>query len=330
MTPGRRRCLRALAAHAAMWTGATLLARASALHAQLAHHLSLTTGGPGGVYQPLGSGIADLLSRYVPGLQVTAEATQGSVENLKLIGAGKADFGFSMVDAAWQAAEGLEPFRNVKFEPRTLLVLYPNRMQVVTIAGSGIDGLPDLKRKRVSTGAPGSGVEVMALRVLEAAGIDPTVDVTQSRLGVAGSVAALKDGQVDAFFWVGGVPTPAIAALAATPGIKLKLIDHAEVLEALNLKFGPLYTKGIIAPAAYPGMDKAVENLDVWNILVATDKMSDQVAYDIVRTLFERQPELAATNKEARNIDLRYQSIGSPIPYHPGARRYLEERGVRF
>lgn len=330
MTPGRRRFLHA-AAHAMVWAaGAALLAGSIHVHAQSTQRLSLTTGGPGGVYQPLGSGIAELLSRHLPGLKVTAEATQGSVDNLKLIGAGKADFGFSMVDAAWQAAEGLEPFRNMKVEPRTLLVLYPNRMQVVASDRTGIRRLADLKGKRVSTGAPGSGVEVMALRVLESAGIDPKADLGQLRLGVAESVAALKDGRVDAFFWVGGVPTPAIAELAATPGMRLKLIDHAEVLEAMNRKFGPLYTKGVIVPTAYTGMDKPVENIDVWNILVASDRMPDAVAYDIVRTLIERQPELAALYKEAGNIDVRYQNIGSPIPYHPGARKYLEERGVRF
>jgi hypothetical protein len=198
------------------------------------------------------------------------------------------------------------------------------------VDGTGITKLSDLKGKRVSTGAPGSGVEVMATRVLEAVGIDPRKDIKQERLGAAESVNAIKDRKIDAFFWVGGVPTAALTDLAATPGTKMRLLDHAEAIDAMNRKYGPLYVKGIIAPASYQGMDKPVENIDVWNILVTNDKMSDKMAYDIVKTLMEKKPELVAVHKEAQNIDLKYQKIGSPLPYHPGAQKYFEEQGVKF
>ena len=306
------------------------LAAASSVSAQQGNRISITTGGTGGVYYPLGGGMAAVLSKYLPGLQVTAEVTGGSVDNLKLIGAGKSEVGFSMVDAAWDAAQGNDKFKDAKVNARTLMVLYPNRMQIVTVDGMGINKLADLKGKRVSTGSPGSGVEVMAMRVLEAVGIDPKKDIKQERLGAAESVNAIKDRKIDAFFWVGGVPTAAITDLAATPGTKVKLIDHAEALDAMNKKYGPLYVKGIVAPASYSGMDKAVENIDVWNILVTSDKMSDQMAYDIVKTLMEKKPELVAVHKEALNIDLKYQKVGSPLPYHPGAKKYFEEQGVKF
>ena len=312
-----------LAAVAALCLGGPALAQAGS-------RLSITTGGPGGVYLPLGEGMASLLSKYLPGWSVTAQVTHGSVENLQRIGAGKAELGFTMVDAAWQAAMGTDQFRNKPVEARTLLVLYPNRMQIVTMEGTGVRSLRDLRGKRVATGVAGSGVEVMALRVLEAAGIDPPTGLKQSRLDLADAAAALKDHRIDAFFWVGGVPTPAIAHLARTPGGRLRLIGHAEVIDALNRKYGPLYVKGIIAPGTYAGVDKPVENIDVWNLLVSDANLPDQLAYDIVKTLLENKPELEAMHKEAQNIDLRYQRIGSPIPYHPGARRYLEERGVRF
>ena len=298
--------------------------------AQQGSRISITTGGTGGVYYPLGGGMANILSKYVPGLSATAEVTGGSVDNLKLIGAGKSEVGFSMVDAAWEASQGLDKFKGSKVNARTLMVLYPNRMQVVSVDGTGISKLSDLKGKRVSTGAPGSGVEVMALRVLEAIGIDAKKDIRQERLGAAESVNAIKDRKIDAFFWVGGVPTAAITDLAATPGLKVKLIDHGEALDAMIKKYGPLYVKGIIPPTAYQGMDKPVENIDVWNILVTNDKMSDQMAYDIVKTLMEKKPELVAVHKEAENIDLKYQKVGSPLPYHPGARKYFEEKGIRF
>ncbi|MFO1396858.1 MAG: TAXI family TRAP transporter solute-binding subunit [Burkholderiales bacterium] len=319
---------RSLAARAAV--AALALAAALPLAAQQGTRISITTGGTGGVYYPLGGAMANILSKYVPGMAATAEVTGGSVDNLKLLGAGKSEVGFSMVDAAWEAAHGEDKFKDNKVNARTLMVLYPNRMQVVTVDGTGINKLSDLKGKRVSTGAPGSGVEVMALRVLEAVGIDPKKDIKQERLGASESVNAIKDRKIDAFFWVGGVPTAALTDLAATPGVKMKLIDHAEAIDAMNKKYGPLYAKGIIAPKSYAGMDKPVENIDVWNVLVATDKMSDKMAYDIAKTLMEKKPELVAVHKEAENIDLKYQKVGSPIPFHPGAKKYFEEQGVKF
>jgi TRAP transporter TAXI family solute receptor len=235
-----------------------------------------------------------------------------------------------LAGAAWDGYKGHGKFKDAPVAARTLMVLYPNRMQVVTVEGSGISKLADLKGKRVSTGSPGSGVEVMALRVLEAIGIDPKKDIRQERLGAAESVSAIKDRKIDAFFWVGGVPTAAITDLAATPGTKIRLIDHAEAIAAMNAKHGPLYVKGIIPANAYAGQDKPSENIDVWNILVASDRMSNEMAYQIVKTLVEKKPELVAVHKEAQNIDLKYQALGSPIPFHPGAKRYFEEQGIKF
>jgi uncharacterized protein len=306
------------------------LAIAMPTAAQQGQRISITTGGTGGVYYPLGGGMANILSKYVPGLQATAEVTGGSVDNLKLLNSGKSEVAFTMVDAAWDAKQGVDKFKDSKFEPRTLMVLYPNRMHVVTIEGTGINKLADLKGKRVSTGSAGSGTEIMAMRILEAVGIDGHKDLKQERLGVAESVNAIKDRKIDAFFWVGGVPTAAVTDLATTPGVKLKLIDHAEAVDGMNKKYGPLYVKASIAQSSYQGMDKPNENIDVWNILVASDKMSDKMAYDIVKTLYEKKAELVAVHKEAMNIDLKYQKVGSPLPYHPGAKKYFEEQGVKF
>jgi TRAP transporter TAXI family solute receptor len=309
---------------------AAALAAAFAVNAQEGNRISITTGGTGGVYYPLGGGMANILSKYIPGLQATAEVTGGSVDNLKLLGAGKSEVAFSMVDTAWEAAQGVDKFKDGKINARTLMVLYPNRMHVVTIEATGITKMSDLKGKRISTGSAGSGTEIMATRVLEGVGIDAKKDIKQERLGVAESVNAIKDRKIDAFFWVGGVPTAAVTDLAATPGIRIRLLDHAEAIDAMNKKYGPLYIKGYIAPSSYQGMDKPVENIDVWNILIASDKMSDKMAYDIVQTLMEKKPELVAVHKEAQNIDLKYQKIGSPLPYHPGARKYFEEQGIKF
>jgi len=296
--------------------------------AQQGNRISITTGGTGGVYYPMGGGMANVLSKYVPGLAATAEVTGGSVDNLKLINAGKSEVGFSMVDATWDAYQGLDKFKDNKVNARTLMVLYPNKMHVVTVEGAGINKLSDLKGKRVSTGSPGSGTEIMALRVLEAVGIDKK-DIKQERLGAAESVNAIKDRKIDAFFWVGGLPTAAVTDLAATPGIKLKLIDHDEAVDAMNKKYGPLYVKSTIPAGTYPGQDKPNAEVDVWNILVVSDKMSDDMAYTIVKTLFDKKAELVAVHKEAQNIDLKSQPIGSPIPFHPGARKYFAEQGIK-
>src|SRR5215212_817397 len=218
--------------------------------------ISIGTGGTGGVYYPLGGAMANVLTKYLPGVQATAEVTGGSVDNLKLIGSGQSEIAFTMADAALDALKGQDKFKSAKVPLQSLLVLYPNRMHVVTIEGTGVDKIADLKGKRVSTGSPGSATEVMAFRVIEAAGLDKDKDMKRERLGVAESTNAIKDGKIDAYFWVGGLPTAAVTDLGASPGIKMKLIDHAEVVEKMNAKYGGLYSTGVIPAKTYPGQDK--------------------------------------------------------------------------
>ena len=213
--------------------------------------MSIATGGTGGVYYPLGGGLANVLSKTLPGIQATAEVTGGSVDNLKLIGSKQSELALTMVDAAVDALKGQDKFKNNPVNVRTLMVLYPNRMHVVTVEGRGIEKMSDLKGKRVSTGSPGSATEVMAFRVIEAAGLDKDKDIRRERLGVAESTNAIKDGKIDAYFWVGGLPTAGVTDLAATPGVKIKLIDHADVVEKMNAKYGGIYSEGVI-PAHTP------------------------------------------------------------------------------
>lgn len=292
--------------------------------------MAIGTGGTGGVYYPLGGGLANVISKYM-GVQATAEVTGGSVDNLKLIGADKSEVGFSMADAASDALKGEGKFSGNKVDLRTLMVLYPNRMHVVTIDGTGIEKMSDLKGKRVSTGSPGSATEVMAFRLIEAAGLDKDKDMKRERLGAAESVNAIKDRKIDAFFWVGGIPTSAVTDLAATPGVKLKLVDHAEYVDKMNQKYGNLYSKGIIKSGSYPGQDKDNANADVWNILVTDSKMSDKTAYDLVKLIFDHKPELVAVHREANSFVLETQKqANSPVPYHPGAIKYFKEKGLSF
>ena len=216
-----------------------------------AQNLSVATGGTGGVYYPMGGGLAAVLSKKVPGMSATAEVTGGSVDNLNLIGTGKPYIGFSMADAAKDAQTGQGKFSGKKVDLSTLLVLYPNRMHIVTTEASGIKTMQDLKGKRVSTGSPGSATEVMAFRVIEAAGLDKDKDMRRERLGVAESVNAVKDRKIDAFFWVGGLPTAAVTDLANTPGTKIVMIDHSKEVDAMNKKYGNLYFKDVIPKTTY-------------------------------------------------------------------------------
>jgi TRAP transporter TAXI family solute receptor len=293
-------------------------------------NISIGTGGTGGVYYPMGGGLANILTKSIPGMQATAEVTGGSVDNLKLLGTGKSEVGFSMVDAALDALNGQDKFKDGKIPLRTLMVLYPNRMHVVTIESTKIKKMSDLKGKRVSTGSPGSATEIIAFRVIEAAGLDKDKDLKRERLGVAESVNAVKDGKIDAFFWVGGIPTAAVTDLGATPGVKIQMIDHADAADAMNRKYGPLYVRDVIPPKSYPGQDSPNHVVTVWNILVVHEKMPDKVAYAIVKTIFDKKTEMVAVHKESLNFEYTYQTNNhSPIPYHPGAIKYFTEKGVK-
>ena len=297
----------------------------------IAQNISIATGGTGGVYYPLGGGLAAALSKYVPGMQATAEVTGGSVDNLKLIGSGKPYIAFSMTDAALDAYRGEDKFKSGKIGVKTLMVLYPNRMHVVSTEGRGVTKLADLKGKRVSTGSPGSATEVMAFRIIEAAGLDKDKDLKRERLGAAESVNAIKDGKIDAFFWVGGLPTAAVTDLANTPGTKLVMVDHAEVVSAMNKKYGDLYVEDQIPLATYKGMAVDNKQATVMNILVAHDSMDDKTAYAIVKTIFDKRDDLIAVHKEAMNFKLENQKpLATPIPWHPGAVRYFAEKGIKL
>ena len=294
-------------------------------------NLSIGTGGTGGVYYPLGGGIANVLSKYVPGMQATAEVTGGSVDNLKLIGTGKPYIGLSMADVGQDALRGEGKFKGSKVPLTTLMVLYTNHMHVVTVEGTGVNSVKDLKGKRVSTGSPGSATEVMAFRIIEAAGLDPQKDMTRERLGVAESVNAMKDRKVDAFFWVGGLPTAAVTDLASTPGTRIKLIDHADLVPIMNKKYDNLYVEDVIPKATYSGMTADNKQASVANILVANANLSDQAAYNIVKTIFDKRADLINVHKSAEEFKIENQKASaSPVPFHPGAIKYFKEKGAKF
>ena len=308
--------------------GALLLALAGAAQAQ---NLSIATGGTGGVYYPLGGGFAAVLSKKVPGMQATAEVTGGSVANMQLIGTGKPYIAFTQADAAIDALKGQDKFAGKPIPVRTLAVLYPNRMHVVSIEGSGVTKMADMKGKRVSTGSGGSATEVFAFRVIEAAGLDKDKDMKRERLGVAESVNALKDRKIDAFFWVGGLPTAAVTDLANSPGVKIRMIDIAHLVPVMTKKYGNTYIKDVIPKRMYKGMEADNPQATVTNLLAAHQNMDDKTAYAIVKALFENRVDLVRVHAEAVNIKFENQRAeASSIPWHPGAIKYLAENGIKI
>lgn len=312
------------------FAGVMLLALTGAALAQPKVNLSIATGPTGGVYYPLGGGLANVLSKYVPGYAANSEATAGSVANIQLMDQKKSDVAFTMADAAWDGYKAQGKFASGAVPLRTLMVAYPNRMHIVTVEGRGIEKLADLKGKRVSTGAPNSATELMTQRLLEAVGMDMTKDFRRERLTPEKSVDAIKDGKLDAVFFVAGIPVSSFVDLGATPGTKIKLIDHSEAVAPMNAKYGPLYVTDTIPAKSYPGQEKANAVATVQNLIVAREDMPAEVAYNIVKVIFDKKDDLVAVHKEALSFDLKNQTkAGSPIPYHPGAIKYFAEKGIK-
>jgi TRAP transporter TAXI family solute receptor len=314
---------------AAVCVAALCIAAAAAAQEKVA--ITIATGPTGGVYALLGGGMANILSKYVPGYAVNAESTAGAVANLQLMKQQPSVMAFSTADIALEGFTGQGKFSGGAVPVRTLMVAYPNRMHVVTVEGTGINTFADLKGKRVSTGPTNSATEQIAFRVLEAMGLHPEQDIQREPLEPVKAGAALKDRKLDAYFWVGGIPTPGIADLGATPGIKLKLIDHADAVDAMNQKYGQLYARDTIPAQSYPGQDRPTQVAMVWNLIVARADMPNQMAYTIVKMILDKRDELIQVHKEAQNFDLEHQTkAASPIPYHPGAVQYFGERGIKL
>jgi len=307
--------------------GSIMLASPGLLWAQQARRLSIATGGTGGVFYILGGGVASMLTKNLPNVKVTAEATAASVDNAKLIETRKADLSFIAGDVAYEAYLGQGKFKN-KVPLRNLLVPYADLIHFVVTEGSGINSAKDLRGKKMSVGAPGSGTEVKGMRILEAYGIDPAKDIKRDRLSVAESAGAMKDRKIDAFNWAGGLPTAAIMDLAATPGVHIKLLDLGDIVPKLREKYGPVYYKELIPKGTYSGVDYDVYTVAVGVVFCCHEKMDETLAYQITKLVIEKKSDLVLVHKEAEHITLEHAVVGSPIPYHPGAIRYFKEKGV--
>jgi len=302
---------------------------AETTQAQVKTRISIATGGTGGVYYPLGGGLAAMISKHLPGVEATAEVTTASVDNMKLLHADKIAVALTLPDTAWDAYQGQLKGFSEKIGVRALAALYSNYLHIVALEGVGIKSINDLKGKRVSTGAPGSGTEIRGLRVLEAYGISPKDLKSQERLGVGESAGAMKDRRIDAFIWDGGLPTAAVLDLGATPGIKIHLISHGDSVAKMVAKYGPLYFVATVPKGTYGGVDADVSVAAATNLLAVHERMDEPLAYQITKLLLERTADLVAVHQAAKEITPKSAVVGSPVPFHPGALRYYKEKGIK-
>lgn len=281
------------------------------------NRLVIATGGKGGVYYALGHALATIIRRNW-GIEVDVRQTGASIENLHLIGEGTADLAFATVDAVALALFGQSPFP-ARQPVNSLALLYDEYLHAVTLADDDVFTMGDLAGKPVSIGANQSGTELVSLRLLKAAGVKAS---ELHHLGVAESVAALREGDIRAFFFVGGLPTPAIADLAR--GLPIRLLPLDAYVAKLQRDHSGVYVRRTIPATAY-GMPSDIPTLGVHTLLVTGARMPDEVAYQIARLLFASRDELAAAHSEARHLNQRVAIFTDPAQLHPGAIRYYQE-----
>jgi len=289
--------------------------------------ISIATGNTGGVYYVLGGGLAEAVSTATAGkLKATAAETGASVQNIQQLVAGNYQVAFSLADTAADAVNGAGSFAGTRQPIAALGRLYPNYTQLVVRAGAGITTLADLRGKRVSTGSPKSGTEVIANRILQAAGLNPETDLAAQRLDIGTSVDGMKDGTIDAMFFSGGLPTPNITDLFTSLGARARLLDTSAVLSTLK-GINPSYTLATIPAATYPGATDT-PTIVVPNLLLVPESLDAATACVLTKTLFDRTADLVKINPAAAGISLQQARATAPVPLHPGAKQALDTLGA--
>ncbi|MCP2315218.1 hypothetical protein APR12_000548 [Nocardia amikacinitolerans] len=284
--------------------------------------VGIATGNATGVYFALGNAYAEQVAQATDGtVKATAAETGASVQNIQQLVAGTYQVAFSLADTAADAVLGTGGFDGKKQPVQALSRLYPNYTQVVVRNGANISSVADLRGKRVSTGSPKSGTEVIAQRVLAAAGIDPERDISAQRLDLTKTVDGMKDGSIDAMFFSGGLPTPGITDLFTSAGDKVRFLDIADLAPRLR-EVNPVYEAGTI-PAATYGLPADAATIVVPNVLLVRDDLDADLACVLTKTLFDRKPQLEQANSAAKGISRDTARATSPVPLHRGAEHAL-------
>lgn len=287
--------------------------------------ITVATGGTSGVYYPIGGAISNILDQDL-GVDTSVQSTGASVENVNLIDSNRAELAITMADAVAQAYEGSGAFDGE--EPieslRGLTALYPNFVQVVTTADTGIESIYDLEGRDVGVGAPGSGVELNARMILDAHGMDYD-DINEDFLSYSEAIDQIKNGMVDAAFVTSGVPNATIIDLSTTHDAVVLPIE-GEPMDNLMDEYA-FFSTGVIPGGTYD-QEEDVNTATITNVLLVNSELSDDVVYEITRSLFEHIDDLHASHNAATDISLDSVMEGMPVPLHPGAERYFEEQGA--
>lgn len=285
--------------------------------------LNIGTGGTAGTYYPIGGAMAEILNKNIEGMNATAQSTGASVANINMLKDGSIDLAIIQNDITYYAANGQEMFKDKKVENlRGIATLYPETCQVVTVESTGIKTIADLKGKRVSVGAAGSGVEANARQILAAYGITYD-DIDVQYLSFGESSSALKDGNVDAAFLTAGFPTAAVQDLASQNKVRVLAVD-SDKADQLIAKY-PFYTKTVIPAGTYNGFNESVPTVSVMAMLVASDKVDDQMGYSIAKALFSNLERIKEAHAVGKLITKEGALKGMPIPMNAGAEKYFKE-----
>jgi len=304
-------------------TAAAAIFFAPGAHAQ--SFINILTGGTSGVYYPLGVAIGKIYSDKIPNVKTQVQATKASVENLILLQQGRGELAFTLGDSLKAAWEGDEEagFKSKLDRLRTIGAIYPNYIQIVATADSGIKTLADLKGKSLSVGAPKSGTELNSRAILSAAGMTYKNIGKVEYLPFAESVDLMKNRQLNATLQSAGLGVASLKDLSTSTEITVVSVPKAVVD-----KIGPPFVPAMIPANTYTGQDKDVPTAAVINYLVTSSAVSDDLAYQMTRLIFEALPELVTAHVSGKEIRLETASAGSPVPLHPGAIRYYREKGV--
>ena len=287
--------------------------------------ISIGTGGTGGVYYPYGGGLAEIWSKYVPGVKAVAEVTGASVENTKLADRGETVIGEIMGDVAFQGYYGKGKFAGKPQKILAMATMYPNILQIVTLKGSGIKNVTDFKGKTISIGAPGSGTAFMAELVLKALGI-PMDSFKVRRLSFNESANALRDGTIDAGFWVVAPGTSSIMDLATTHNIEIVSFTPEQQKKVTDA-YG-FYSAWTLEGGVYRGVDKPTPTISVWNVIICQASLDTDLVYNLVKVLFEQNAYMQKIHPFAKYTTPENAVKQSPIPLHPGTIKYLKEKGI--
>ena len=286
--------------------------------------VSIATGNSTGVYFSLGNAYAEQISAAGGGtVKATAAETGASVQNIQQLVGGSYQVAFSLADTAADAVEGKANFEGEKQPVQALSRIYNNYTQVVVRSDSGITSIADMRGKRISTGSPGSGTEVIANRLLESAGLNPASDVSAQRLDLTKTVDGMKDGSIDALFWSGGLPTPGITDLFTSARDDVAFIDVTPQLAKMS-ELSPAYEEGVIPAATYQ-LPADVKTIVVPNLLLVRNDVDANLACVLTKTLFDTLPQLAQVVGAAKGISLETARDTDPVPLNRGAEHALDE-----